>query len=78
MWSNGRIFNMESKNDYEYWCKHFDRESNFGIEGGKISKLTIRCLQDGKDLYQYDRGLDFDLLDESGKAVLAIILKKFN
>ena len=78
MWSNGRIFNCKTKINYEYWCKHYDKPSHFGIEGGKISKLTIRSLNDGKDLYNYDRDLDFDLLDESGKAVLAIILEKYN
>jgi len=78
MWSNGRILNLETKIDYEYWCKHFDKPSPLGLGGGKISKLTIRRLTDGKDLYHYDRALDFDLLDESDKAVLAIILEKYN
>jgi len=78
MWSNGRIFNLETKVDYEYWCKHYDKPSHLGLGGGKISKLTIRRLSDGKDLYNYDRGLDFDNLDESGKAVLAIILERYN
>lgn len=78
MWSNGRIFDTKSKTGYEYWCKHFDQPSQHGVGGGKISKLTIRRLNDGQDLYQFDRGLDFDRLDESGKAVLAIILEKYN
>ena len=78
MWSNGRIFNLETKVDYEYWCKHYVLPSLHGLGGGKISKLTIRRLSDGKDLYNFDRGLDFDNLDESGKAVLAIILEKYN
>lgn len=78
MWSNGRIVYPKTRIDYEYWCKHFDEPSHHGVGGGKISKLTIRRLNDGLDLYHFDRGLDFDLLDESGKAVLAIILEKFN
>jgi len=78
MWSNGRIFNPETKVGYEYWCKHYDSPSLHGLGGVKISKLTIRRLSNGKDLYNYDRGLDFDNLDESGKAVLAIILEKYN
>lgn len=78
MWSNGRILNLNTRIDYEYWCKHFDEPSQFGIDGGKISKLTIRRVKDDKELYHYDRGLDFDLLDASGKAVLAIIVEKYN
>jgi hypothetical protein len=78
MWSNGRIFNPEKKVGYEYWCKHYDLPSPHGLGGGKISKLTIRRLKDGKDLYNFDRGLDFDFLDESGKAVYDIILEKYN
>ena len=50
MWSNGRIFTVKTKVGYEYWCKHYDEPSQFGIDGGKISKLTIRRLRDGKEL----------------------------
>ena len=78
MWSNGRIFATQTKAGYEYWCKHYDEPSPFGIDGGKISKLTICRLQDDKELYNYDRGLDFDILDEDGKAAYHIILTKYN
>ena len=78
MWSNGRIFATQTKVGYEYWCKYYDEPSPFGIDGGKISKLTIFRLQDDKELYNYDRRLDFDLLDEGGKAAYQIILTKYN
>ena len=78
MWSNGRVFTVKTKVGYEYWCKHYDEPSQFGIDGGKISKLTIRRLSDGKELYNYDRGLDFDILDENGKTAYLIILKQYN
>ena len=78
MWSNGRIFTVKIKVGYEYWCKHCDEPSQFGIDGGKISKLTIRRLSDGEELYNYDRGLDFDILDENGKTAYLIILKQYN
>ena len=41
MWSNGRIFATQTKAGYEYWCKYYNEPSHFGIDGGKISKLTI-------------------------------------
>ena len=51
MWSKGII------NGYEYWVKHFDEGSEFGINGGRISKLAIRD-QQGRWLVNYDRGWD--------------------
>ena len=49
MWSKGII------NGYEYWVKHFDEGSEFGINGGRISKLAIRD-QQGRWLVNYDQG----------------------
>ena len=51
MWSKGII------NGYEYWVKHFDEGSEFGINGGRISKLAIRD-QQGRWLVNYDRDWD--------------------
>ena len=51
MWSKGII------NGYEYWVKHFAEGSEFGINGGRISKLAIRD-QQGRWLVNYDRGWD--------------------
>lgn len=78
MWSNGRIFTTETKAGFEYWCKHFDAGSEYGIGGGRISKLSIRRLSDGKEVYNYDRRLDYDNLDGDGKKAYRIILEKYN
>lgn len=37
-----------------YWMKHFDDPSQFGINGGRISKLCIKV--DGIERVGYDRG----------------------
>lgn len=44
----------------EYICeaKVFSESSIFGIDGGRISKLTV-YKKDGPMVYNYDRGLDF-------------------
>jgi hypothetical protein len=47
-----------------------------GIDEGKVSKLAI--YKNGKWVYNYDRGLDFDKLDETGKAAYAAILEQYN
>ena len=70
MWSKGEI------NGYRYEVKHYEAGSQYGIEEGRVSKLSIR--KNGKWVYNYDRGLDFDNLDEEGKATYAKILKQYN
>ena len=39
MWREGTI--IINKKGYRYWVKHFDVGSQFGIDGGRISKLMI-------------------------------------
>ena len=70
MWTQGTI------DGYAYWVKHYEEGSQFGINGGRISKLTIR--KDGTELYNYDRGLDFDNLDADGKVIYDELLKQYN
>ena len=78
MWSEGTI------QGYKYWVKHYETGSQYsigaceenGYDGGKISKLSIR--KGNEEMYNYDRGLDYDNLDEAGKAVYAQILEKYN
>jgi len=66
MWKKGTY------KDYYYIVKIYEQPSHFGIYNGKISKLSI-CKGDtwntAEEIYNYDRGLDFDntppgLLDE--------------
>jgi len=70
MWGKGNI------DGYEYHVKYFENGSHYGIDEGGISKLSIR--KNGKELYNFDRGLDFDRLDKDGKAAYAKILEKYN
>ena len=41
-----------------YWVKAYDEGSEYGIDGGKISKLTITI--DGNKVVNYDRGWDIE------------------
>ena len=70
MWSKGEI------NGYKFEVKHYETGSQYGISEGRVSKLSIR--KDGVWVYNYDRELDFDNLDEEGKAVYAQILEQYN
>jgi hypothetical protein len=78
MWSEGIIASPTTGGKYKYWVKHYDEGSEFGIDGGKVSKLTIRKLNDSRDLYNYDRGLDVDCADDEVRTVYNIILAKYN
>ena len=54
MWKQGTI-EVNGK-QYEYCIKQYDEGSEFGINGGRISKLNIRV--NGKEVANYDRGWD--------------------
>ena len=74
MWHHGSIV-VDGKT-VSYECKVYAEPSNFGIDGGKISKLRAMC--DGKTIIHYDRG--WGLLPQSGfeRSVLETIINKYN
>lgn len=53
MWEQG------TTNGYKWQAKVYDEPSHYGIDGGRVSKLSI-CNADKTCVYNYDRGLDFD------------------
>ena len=53
LWLRGRIAAMPG---YSFSAKVYDEPSQFGIEGGKISKLQVN--KDGQQVMNYDRGWD--------------------
>lgn len=77
MWSEGIIRiagNPETK--CEYWVKHFDLPSEWGIDGGRISKLEIRA--NGKTTCLYDRGWGTKLEDDATQQAYEQLMKKYN
>ena len=62
--------------DYKVTFKQFDKGSEFGINEGRISKLTIKV--DGKVTANYDRGWDIEPSDENTKAILEEVLSNEN
>ena len=74
MWSKGSI-KIEGT-EVQYWVKHFDEGSEFGIDGGRISKLE--CRADGKIIMNYDRGWVMEPETELGYKAYAILTEKFN
>ena len=74
MWSTGII--KTENGAYEYQVKHFSEGSEYGINGGKISKLWIG--HDGKTVCNYDRGWDITLAGPADKAVYDRLIGKYN
>ena len=70
MWTSGKL------NGYEFQIKHFEEGSVYGIDEGKISKITIS--RNGRILVNYDRGWDILLQDEDVVRIYEHLLYLFN
>ena len=79
VWQEGAIGIPDGKGGYivcHYWIKVYDRPSaQFGIEGGRIVKLTIKIK--GKVTANYDRGWDVQPENEC-KEFYNEIIKQYN
>ncbi len=78
MWKEGTIGVPTGNGKYtavKYCAKVYDEPSQYGIKEGRISKLELR--QDGKIVYNYDRGLDLDCQTGEAEVALAILLKEY-
>jgi hypothetical protein len=76
-WVEGEV-KTEKGATYSFWAKVFETGSEFGINEGCISKLTIRRASEKKDLVNYDRGWDIEPNGKEVKAVYESILTQFN
>lgn len=79
MWSEGAVRVPESSGNYSichYCVKHFDEGSAFGIDEGRISKLSIEI--GGVVICRYDRGWDIEPESETAWAVFSMLMAKYN
>ena len=81
LWKEGTIGIPVGKNETKiahYWAKVYDEGSEYGINEGRISKLTIKI--DGQTVVSYDRGWDLEPAesDQAAQVALAIILNDWN
>ena len=70
MWSQG------TENGYTYWVKYHEEGSEFGINGGRISKLQIN--RDGRTVVSYERGWDIEPKSDEDKVFFSKLLSDFN
>ena len=79
MWTQGTI-GVKDENgrmvSVTFWVKHYEEESLFGIENGRISKLMLK--QDGRVVYNYDRGEDIKPQTPEAEKALTILIHEYN
>jgi len=80
-WSEGTISIPDAKDKTKYtvcryWVKHYEGGSEWGINGGKISKLEIRI--DDLNVCSYDRGWDIKPTCTEAELALSILLNDYN
>lgn len=73
-WIKGKI-EFDEERDLKYCLKVFEQGSEYGINGGKISKLEIRL--GSEILVNYDRGWDVTPSDEV-KPFYESLLNEYN
>ena len=74
MWDKGTLEIDGTK--VEYWVKHYEEGSEFGIDEGRISKLD--CRADGEIILHYERGWDLEPQTELATKALEILKSRFN
>ncbi len=79
MWKEGTIGVPKKGGGYtvvHYRAKVYKKKSMYGIDGGKISKATLKI--NGEVVYNYDRGRDVPPQNEAADKALAILLYEYN
>ena len=74
MWKEGALTVYDSI--FLYWMKVYDAPSEFGINGGKISKLMLK--RNGKIVCNYDRGWDVKPADPDTELAVELLLHSNN
>ena len=74
LWREGAL--KVKNTSFHYWAKVYDEGSEYGIDGGRVSKLMIK--QDSKIVCNYDRGWDVEPTDATAQLALEILLHEYN
>ena len=74
MWKEGSLKVYNSI--FHYWMKVYEEDSQFGIDGGKVSKLMLK--RNGEIVANYDRGWDVKPTDPDTQLAVEILLHSEN
>ncbi len=80
LWKEGTIGIPVKDGKYKiahYWAKVYDEPSEYGIDGGRVSKLEIKI--EGNTVVSYDRGWEMkpDENDEEVMIAYCICMDKY-
>ena len=59
-----------------YWVKAYDEGSEYGIDGGRISKMEISI--NGRTVCNYDRGWDIKPKTKEAMMAYSILIHEYN
>lgn len=79
MWHEGTIGIPLKDSKYiavHYWVKVHTARSPYGIDGGRIIKLSLK--QDGEYVANYDRGWDIHPTTKAAEAAYRVLLFRYN
>ena len=76
-WVGGTV-KLANGRTFRYNLLTFDEPSDFGIDGGRISKLWVATAARLTMVVNFDRGWDMKPQTSDHKAVYAALLKKYN
>ena len=74
MWKEGSI--RVNGEIFHYWMKQYEEGSEWGIDGGRISKLMLK--RSGEIVCNYDRGWDVEPADENTQLATELLLHSEN
>ena len=74
MWKEGALKVYDSI--FHYWMKVYDGPSEYGSNGGKISKLMLK--RNGRIVCNYDRGWDVKPMDPDTELAVELLLHSNN
>ena len=74
MWKEGALKVYD--NIFHYWMKVYEGPSEFGINGGKVSKLMLK--RNGKIVCNYDSGWDVKPADPDTELAVELLLHSNN
>ena len=74
MWKEGAI--RVGNSIFKFWVKHYDEGSQYGIDEGRISKVTLK--RNGQTVCNYDRGWDIKPVDNDTQMAYEILVHTEN
>lgn len=74
MWTQGKLH--INGRTFRFWMKQYDTGAQYGIDGGRISKLTIK--EGNAVLANYDRGWDIRPTDPDAQTAVDFFIATNN